>query len=128
MAPQRWTPKEIALVVFYASRRVCHQACSDLLLSKLQATRDYTAVRSKLRSLRMKTPGLHDGTKTWCLSAVEAWLEQFHEVEDLLTFNEDDLSILCKVRILKFMSEVHFRVKQCLSTRTSNLLTFRTIL
>lgn len=105
MARQRWTNQEIAVVIFYASRRVSHQACSDLVSLKCGTTRTVTSVRSKVLSLRSEHPQLE---KPWRLEQVNVWLQGLQGVDlNLLTFNDETIEIISQVRLCDITDPGH---------------------
>jgi hypothetical protein len=88
MVRPRWSNIELAVIVFFASRGVKHEVCGELLKRRLPtASRNVTAVRGKLRSLR-EEHRMYDKDTKWDHEAVRKWTES-------LKLSEDDLKTAC---------------------------------
>ena len=68
-----WQDRELAVVVYLASRNVSHSICSDILQKHEGMTRTTQSIRSKLGEIR-KREGLWDKATGWNIPAVDGWL------------------------------------------------------
>ena len=104
MGGTSWMNEEIVIIVFYASRNVYHQACSEVLSLKTNIKREVTAIRDKLKQIRKQNPHLYDSTTNkWNISAVDEWLwkQEVQNLESLVTLWTEEAQIVQKVKSLQ---------------------------
>lgn len=108
MGGRKWTNHEIAIIVYFASRKIDHQSCSRLLNSKTAGRcgnpRTAYGVRTKLERIR-ETSGLWLQATGWNLDAVDRWLltlEVPNLVASLNVSPEEVLMISPVSRFLRF--------------------------
>ena len=74
MGGRPWAQDEIAIIVYFASRKVDHESCRRLLSHLAQSQRSAYAIRGKLDTVRDMDLGLWSQNAGWNVSAVDWWL------------------------------------------------------
>ena len=100
MVGLRWTTIEKAVILFYASRGVEHQACSEILDWKCGTDRGLSSVRTQLAKLRTENPRLYnDNERTWNVNEVDIWIreQELPDMTSFLSFGADENRIMAKV-------------------------------
>lgn len=101
MVGRAWTDYELAIVVYFASRKADYEACSKILALKSAGqfeARLTVSVRSKLDKIR-EMPNLWNTTNGWNLEAVDNWLISLNvpELRAAIAFSNEELSLISPV-------------------------------
>jgi len=94
-----WRTDETVVLVYFQSRKVCHEACRKLIEKKCGTQRDLTGIRGKLASVRA-FPDLWDtNTQQWNLRMVDQWLleQDAANFSSLMMFELADQQIVSEV-------------------------------
>lgn len=111
MGGRFWKDKEVAIIVYFASRRVDHDSCQRLLEFKTSTTSETSrtayAIRAKLDSIKDKHAGLWSQDAGWNVDAVDNWLLglRISNLAVCLSVGETELQLIslvsCSARLLK---------------------------
>lgn len=100
MEKQSWSSEELAVAVYFSSRKAGHEACARILARKLPSqhgiARTAQSVRSKLDKVRA-IDGLWDDKVKWHLDAVDRWLVDDLDVgklEMLVSLDQEELAMI----------------------------------
>lgn len=95
-----WRDDETVVLIFFQSRKVCHEACRKLIERKCGTHRDLTGIRGRLASVRGSFGDLWNPTsRQWNLEAVDQWLlkQDVANVGTLTSLEPDDQHIIAEV-------------------------------
>ncbi|GFF96666.1 hypothetical protein IFM61392_10419 [Aspergillus lentulus] len=97
---RRWTNNELAIVLYFSSRRIGPKSVS-LLLSRRGYHRTPVAVDRKVNQVVSDLPSLRISEVTWDIDAVDRWLDDLlgdpEEVNRLIYFTREDAEIVAQV-------------------------------
>ena len=67
-----WRTDEIVVLVYFQSRKVCHEACRKLIQRKCATQRDLAGIRGKLAQIRGRYSELWNSElQQWNLEAID---------------------------------------------------------
>lgn len=96
-----WQDREMAIILYYASRGVDHEGCLQILRSKSSDSQSRTAigVKDKLSQLQSKY-GLSDGDGRWDKAKVDQWLcvNGLMDTAILTVLSDRELDQIARVR------------------------------
>jgi len=97
-----WRTDEIVVLVYFQSRKVCHEACRKLIQRKCATQRDLAGIRGKLAHIRGRFSELWDSElQQWNLEAVDQWLSEQDTANfaDLTNFDSADQQLVLEVSL-----------------------------
>jgi len=117
-----WRTDETVVLIYFQSRKVCHEACRKLIERKCGTQRDLSGIRGKLSSVRSSFRDLWNPiSRQWNLEAVDQWLlkQDIANIGTLMSLEPDDQHIIFEVssgtvpnqtsNLTSVVSGAHFR-------------------
>ncbi|KAI9736724.1 MAG: hypothetical protein M1834_000928 [Cirrosporium novae-zelandiae] len=97
-----WSKNEKAILIYFASRGVHHQACADLINHKCNSVRSVSGARDQIKKIRKEHPELrYEDTNEWNICAVDGWLEaqNIPNLPGLVMLWKEEEELVSKVKI-----------------------------